>query len=83
MIRILAVNSAPIFDCSKDDGKTLVETASDQMAMGAVLALFEFSLLGSQQNHSDSTRRGMEAISQEAGFLSRSENDEVCEHQCE
>jgi len=53
MIRSLAVNCAPILDCCKDDGKTPVETASDEMVMGAVRALCEFSLLVSQQNHSD------------------------------
>jgi len=53
MIRTLSVNCAPILDCSKDDGKTAVETASDEMVMGAVRALCEFSLLVSQQNHSD------------------------------
>jgi len=36
MIRPLSVNSAPILDCSKDDGKTPVETASDKMVIGAV-----------------------------------------------
>ena len=30
-----------------------METASDEMVMGAVQALCEFSLLVSQQNHSD------------------------------
>jgi len=53
MIRTLAVNCAPILVCSKDDGKTAVETASNEMVMGAVRALCEFSLLLSQQNHSD------------------------------
>jgi len=53
MIRTLSVNCAPIHDCSKDDGKTAVETASDEMVMGAVRALCEFSLLVRQQNHSD------------------------------
>jgi len=53
MIRSLAVNCAPILDCCKDDGKTPAETASDEMVMGAVWALCEFSLLVSQQNHSD------------------------------
>jgi len=51
MIRTLAVNCAPILVCSKDDGKTAAETASDEMVMGAVRALCEFSLLVSQQNH--------------------------------
>ena len=53
MIRTLALNCTPILDCSKDDGKTAVETAFDEMVMGAVRALCEFSLLVSQQNHSD------------------------------
>jgi len=53
MIRTLAVNCAAILDCSQDAGKTAVETASDEMVMGAVRALCEFSLLFSQQNHSD------------------------------
>jgi len=53
MIRTLAVNCAPILVCSKDDGKTAAETASDEMVMGAVRGLCQFSLLVSQQNHSD------------------------------
>jgi len=36
MIRTMAVNSAPILDCSEDDRKTPAETASDEMVMGAV-----------------------------------------------
>jgi len=53
MIRTLAVNCAPILDCSQDAGKAAVETASDEMVMEAVWALFQFSLLVSLQNHSD------------------------------
>jgi hypothetical protein len=53
MIRTLAVNCAPILDRSKDDGKTVVENASDEIVIGAVRALSEFTLLVSQQNHSD------------------------------
>jgi hypothetical protein len=53
MIRTLVVNYAPILDCSKDDGETPAEAASDEMIMGAVRALCEFSLLVSHQNHSD------------------------------
>jgi len=53
MIRTLAVNCTPILDRSNDNGKTPAETASDEMVMGAVRALCEFSLLVSQQNHSD------------------------------
>jgi hypothetical protein len=53
MIRTLTVNCAAILDCSKDDGKTPAETACDEMVLGAVRVLCEFSLLVSQQNHSD------------------------------
>jgi hypothetical protein len=53
IIRTLAVNCAPILDCSQDAGKTAAETASDEMVMGVVRALCEFSLLVRQQNHSD------------------------------
>jgi hypothetical protein len=53
MIRTLAVNCAPILIFSNDDRKTAAETASDEMVMGAVQALCEFSLLVSQQYHSD------------------------------
>jgi len=53
MIRTLAVNCAPILDCFKDEGKTAAENASDELVMGVVWALCEFSLLASQQNHSD------------------------------
>jgi len=53
IIRTLAVNCASILDSSKDDGKTLAETASNEMVMGAVWALCEFFLLVRQQNHSD------------------------------
>jgi hypothetical protein len=52
MIRTLAVNCAPILVCSTDDGKTAADTASDEIVMGAVRALSEFTLLVSQQNHS-------------------------------
>jgi len=60
MIRSLAVNCAAILDCSKDDGKTATENASDEMVMGAVRALCEFSLLVSQQNHSDLSLKALE-----------------------
>ena len=53
MIRTLSVNCAPILNHSKDDGKTTAETTIDEMVMGAVRALCEFSLLVSQQNYSD------------------------------
>ena len=53
IIRTLAVNCTSIVDCSKDDGKTVVETDSDEIAMGVERAFYEFSLLVSQQNLSD------------------------------
>jgi len=53
MIRSLAVNCAQVLDCSKDDGKTVAETASDRIVLRAVRAVCEFSLHVSQQNHSD------------------------------
>jgi len=53
MIRTLAVNCAPILDCSKNDGKTVAEKASNEMVMGAVRAICACSLLVSQGNHSD------------------------------
>ena len=53
MIRILAVNCTPILDCSKDIRKTAAEEASDEIVMGAVRALCEFTLHVSQGNHSD------------------------------
>jgi hypothetical protein len=33
MIRTLAVNCMPILDCSKDDGRTVAKTDSDEMVM--------------------------------------------------
>jgi len=53
MIRTLAVNYTPILDYSKNNGKTVAETASDEIGMGAVQALCECSLLLSQQNNSN------------------------------
>jgi hypothetical protein len=53
IIRTRAVNCAPMLDCSQDAWITAAETASDVMVMGAVRALCEYSLLVSQQNHSD------------------------------
>jgi len=60
MIRTLAVNCAPILDCSKDDGKTAAETASDEMVMAGVRALCEFCLLVSRQNHSDLSLKALD-----------------------
>jgi len=53
MIRTLAVNSALILVCSKDDRNTVVEKASNEMVMGSVQELCEYSLLVSQQTNSD------------------------------
>jgi len=50
----------PILVCFKDDGKTAAETASDEIGIGAVRALFEFSLLVSQQNHSDLSLKALD-----------------------
>jgi len=55
MIRILVVNCTPILDCTKDEGTTAVDTASDDMLMATVQAIGDFSLLVSQPNHSDLT----------------------------
>ena len=60
MIRKLAVKCAPILVCSMDDGKTAAETASDEMVMGVVWSLCEFSLLVSQQNHSDLSLKALD-----------------------
>jgi len=53
MIRTLAVNGVPILVCFKADRKTAAETASNEMVMGAVPVFWEFTLLVSQQNHSN------------------------------
>jgi len=49
MIRTLGVNCTPILVCAQDGRKTAVDTASDEMVMGGMQALCEFSLLVSQQ----------------------------------
>jgi hypothetical protein len=54
------VNCIPILVCSTDDRKTAAETASDEMVMGAVGALCEFSLLVSQQIHSDLSLKSLD-----------------------
>jgi hypothetical protein len=53
MIRTLVVNCAPLLDYYKDDRKTAAENAYEEMVMRAVRVLCKFSLLVSQQNHSD------------------------------
>jgi len=60
MIRTLAQNCAPVLVSSKDVRKTAAETASDEMVMGAAWALCEFSLLVSQQNHSDLSLKALD-----------------------
>jgi hypothetical protein len=60
MIRTLAVNCTVNLDCSKDDGKTAVETASDEMVEGAVQTLCEFTRLVSQQNYSNLSLRALD-----------------------
>ena len=51
IIRTLVVNCTLISDFSKDDRKTAAETPSDEMVLGAVWVLCEFSLLVNKQNH--------------------------------
>jgi len=53
MIRTLAVSCSPILFSSKDDGKTLLETASDEVVMDDVCVSSKFCLLLSLQNHWD------------------------------
>jgi len=53
LIRTLAVKFTPILHSTKVVGKTGAEIASAEMVMGAVRALCKFSLLVSQQNHSE------------------------------
>jgi len=60
MIRTLAVNCAPILDCSKDDGKTVAENAANEMVMGEVRALCQISLLVSQHNHFDLSLKALD-----------------------
>jgi len=49
IVRPVAMNYTPIVDRSKDVGNIAAETASGELAMGAVQALCVFSLLVSQQ----------------------------------
>jgi len=60
MIRTLAVNCAPILDCPKDDRKTVSENAFDEMVMGAVWPLCQFSIVVSQENHSDLSLKALD-----------------------
>jgi len=85
MIRTLAVHCAPILVCSKDDGKTAAETVSNEMVMGAVWALCEFSLLVSQRNHLDRSLKALDdALMRfyiKKCIFSQTENVELCECQ--
>jgi len=73
MIRTLAVNCAPILRHSTNDEKTAMKTDCDEMAMGAAQAFCEFSLLVSQQNHSDLSLKAvdntLEQVDQETGIF--------------
>jgi hypothetical protein len=53
MIRTVAGNCAPDLNCSKDDGNAGMQKNFEEIVMGAFWALCEFSLLVSQQNHSN------------------------------
>jgi hypothetical protein len=64
IIRTLAVNGAPILVSSKDDRKTVAEMACDGMVLGAIRALCVFSLLVSQQNHSDQSVKALNYVLQ-------------------
>jgi hypothetical protein len=73
MIRTLVVNCAPILDCSKDEGKIAAEHTSDEVVLGAVRALCDYSLLVSQQNGSDvflkARDSSLKTFYQKKGFL--------------
>jgi hypothetical protein len=53
IIRTLAVHWAPIVDSCHDGGNTAAVTDYDEMLMGAVRALRQFSLHVSKENHCD------------------------------
>ena len=52
-MRTLAVNCAPLLLYLNVDRKSAAETPSHNIIIGAVQAVCEFSVLVSQQNHSD------------------------------
>jgi len=60
MIRTLEVNCAAIHDSSQDAGKTAAETGSDLIVMESVRVLCEFSLLVSQQHHSNLSLKALD-----------------------
>jgi len=53
MISTLAANFGSFLGCLSYDGKTPAETSSDEIVMGALHALHEYSIHASQQNHSN------------------------------
>ena len=59
MISTLAVNFGSFLGCLNYDGKRAAETASDEIIMGALHALCEYSIHVSQQNHSDLSLKGV------------------------
>jgi hypothetical protein len=73
MIRTLVVNCTPVPACSKHDGKTVADTASDEMVMRAVWASCEISLLVSEKNHSDPSLNSLDdalkAVHQKKGIF--------------
>jgi len=53
MVRTHHVKCSSLLVCSKDDGKTAEKIAYEEMEMGSVWALCDFSLLVSHQNYSN------------------------------
>jgi len=60
IIRTVVENCTPILVSSTDHRKTAAETVTDEMVMEAVRVLWEFSLLVSQQNHSDPSLKALD-----------------------
>jgi len=60
MIRTREANFAAIRLCIKDTRTLALETVSDELAIGSLQALYEFSLLVSPQNHSDQSLTALE-----------------------
>jgi hypothetical protein len=53
IIRTLAVNGTSILVCSMNDGKSVAQLTSDEIVMGAEWVFCGFSVLVSQQTHSN------------------------------
>jgi hypothetical protein len=60
MIRTQAVLCASVLLCSKNDGQTAAETASDETVMGAMQPVCEFSLHDCQRNHLDLSLKALD-----------------------